>query len=200
MHFSVLIFVPLAVCTHCIIGSIRIDPREHVSVDVDPKVNVNERNDIKPVVKVNDPQTNVNSDSSGHSAEVNQKNSEHIAGYYLPNGDTGVPPKSTIIVTTSGKSKKTETMIRFAGNQAGTFTCSGNNASVTYLDAKKKTYIASRSVPGTECTITVTKYGNVGESIAGTITADVDLYVNGNPGGKIKTISGSFSVIREESR
>lgn len=104
-------------------------------------------------------------------------------GFYMASSDT------TTVSGANGAGYPAISL-RFPGNKTGTFTCSVTKTGIDYTPVFGTTYIAGA---GGDCTITVTSYGAVGESIAGTFSGTVKSGAN-----SVTLTEGGFNVIRQK--
>jgi hypothetical protein len=91
--------------------------------------------------------------------------------------------------------------ISFVGDSTGTYNITDEKAVVFYTNGSDTGYIASSQMgPSVTGTVTITSLGAVGELIEGTydVTAGLFDIRNEQPLSGTATLSGSFSVVREE--
>lgn len=104
---------------------------------------------------------------------------------------TSVPE---LIVSGDQKSSGDRLVVRFPG-AAATSSCA-QGASVAY-STTQGLFVADNGTSGTDCTVTVTKSGQVGELVEGTFTTSAKKVVDGGAGPSLVSITGSFSVLRK---
>lgn len=213
-NLNFIVIAALVLMQHCIKAeNITINPavslenNNKTNIKISGKLKNSNKTDVKASFVI--PNTNITNSTVTATAEKHEsipanissnmhpaeENTSKAAGFYLPDGTTTSSAKVTVVVETENNEQIT---LRFLGNTPGKYLCEEGVAGIIFTNSNGQEFDANSTLNGATCEIDVTKYGEVGDRIEGTFTANAILMINDAPGKSSKKFNGSFNVIREK--